>query len=224
MGDTMAEKTRKERAEELEMQRKRFGAMVQAFERDFGANSYLNRAPVPREDALEGAEILADRHKLLDRMPKSAVCAEIGIDRGYFSLAILEQTIPQELFLVDITLSRLDPASEAQLRARPEVTLIEAPSETGLASHPDASFDWIYLDADHSYGAVKKDIDALINKVKPGGYFLFNDFTLWSPANMMNYGVSRAAFEFLNANPDWTVAYLALQGGGYHDLALRRLR
>lgn len=210
------------RLAELETARKRFGHLIQAYEKDFGTNSYLNRAPVIRSvRQLEGARLLADRYVLLDLLPKAGRVAEVGVDRGHFSRQILDRCAPRELFLIDIDLSRLDPENAAVLRQQTQVHIVEGRSEQVLASL-SGPFSWIYIDGDHSYDQVCADIAAAAPLIEAGGYLVFNDYTLWSPANMMNYGVSRAVNEFLNANDDWDVAYFALQGGGYHDFALKR--
>ncbi|MBF9035532.1 hypothetical protein HKCCE2091_14895 [Rhodobacterales bacterium HKCCE2091] len=219
----MAGSRQSDRRREVDAARLELGRLIQAYERDFGTSSYLNRAPVPRADALTDAVLLPERLALLDRLPKGGRCAEIGVDRGDFSREILSRARPSELFLVDLDLRRLSPENEARLRARPEARLIEAPSATALSDQPDGSFDWIYLDADHGYASVEADIAALSPKISRGGYFVFNDFTLWSAANCGNYGVSKAVVEFLNADRRWRVSHFALQGGGYHDIALQRV-
>ena len=46
------------------------------------------------------------------------------------------------------------------------------------ASHyKDGSLDAVFIDADHSYESVRKDIDAWLPKVKIGGYIAGHDFT-----------------------------------------------
>ena len=41
----------------------------------------------------------------------------------------------------------------------------------------DNSMDVIYIDADHNYEAVKKDISLYLNKVKSGGYICGHDYS-----------------------------------------------
>ncbi|MBO6816384.1 MAG: class I SAM-dependent methyltransferase [Rhizobiaceae bacterium] len=215
-------KEKQERLQKLEVLRKTFGIEIQRFEKDFGVNSYLNRAPRIVDDSkLEGAVLLSDRYQLLERLPRRGIVAEIGVDQGHFSKSIIEICYPDELFLIDIDLSRLHPENEELLRASKCVRLIEGRSETSI-SNINKTFTWIYIDGDHSYEQVKRDIIESHEKIVQGGYLVFNDYTLWSPANMMNYGVSRAVNEFLNSTTNWELAYFAFQGGGYHDLALRR--
>jgi predicted O-methyltransferase YrrM len=216
------EDQRESRLKTIEDARRRLGQLIQSFERDYGSNSYLNRAPTVSATQLEGAKLLPDRYALLELLPKAGTVIEVGVDKGDFSLRILETAQPQHLTLIDIDLSRLRPENERLLREVPLVHFIEDDSARSLSRIAKSSCDWIYIDAHHGYEYVSRDIQAAFDKIRIGGYLVFNDYTLWSPANMMNYGVSRAVNEFLNANRDWVVDCFALQGGGYHDIALRR--
>ena len=101
------------------------------------------------------------------------------------------------------------------------IELHEGDSSTILSSFPDEYFDWIYIDADHAYEGVCKDIQQGYTKVKPDGMIVFNDYTNWSVCEIIPYGVTKAANEFCIAN-DWEVVFLALQSLGYHDIAIRK--
>lgn len=60
-----------------------------------------------------------------------------------------------------------------------------------MADHVnDNSIDLLYIDADHSYEGVMKDLDAWYPKVKSGGVVAGHDFL------NLSYGVNRAAKEF----------------------------
>jgi len=85
---------------------------------------------------------------------------------------------------------------------------------------PDAHFDWIYIDADHSYEGVLRDAQAAAPKVKPGGYLVFNDFAHVDP-ELGAYGVHRAVVDFAVAR-QWTFSWLAYEPRALYDVALRR--
>lgn len=58
----------------------------------------------------------------------------------------------------------------------------------------DSYFDFIFIDADHSYESVVKDLNAWYPKIKKGGIFSGHDYTCWA-------GVNKAVNEFaLNNN------------------------
>jgi len=224
MSDVYLDKDRMSRLRKLEKARREFSAQVKAFERDFGQNAYLNRAPHLPQACLDEARLITNRLQMIKRLPSGQAVAEIGVDRGIFSRKILEHCKPRRLVLVDIDLNRLDADNAEVLGREPVVEMVEGDSAQVLGSFDDESFGWIYIDADHSYGAVSRDIEAAAGKVARGGYLVFNDYTIWSPANMSNYGVARAVNEFLIANRSWSVAYFALQEAGYQDIALKRTR
>ena len=104
--------------------------------------------------------------------------------------------------------------------AKGVVHLHEGDSADLMAGFPNQYFDWIYVDADHSLVGVRRDISASANKVKPGGHLIFNDYTCWSPVENIPYGVLHAVNEFVVAER-WSIAFVALHGLGYHDIALR---
>ncbi len=181
--------------------------------------SLFKNAPKLPQSALDACRLLADREALLDRLPKRAVCAEIGTHEGTFAEAILRIARPREFHIVDIDLSRLRAAPA--LAADPAVVLHEQDSADCLARFADGYFDWIYIDADHTYPAVRRDADIALRKIKPDGYLVFNDYIFWSHEEMLPYGVVTAVNE-LCLEHDLVFAYFALHRALYCDVALRR--
>jgi len=178
--------------------------------------------PVPElsPERLAECVLLPSREEILRRLPKGSIGAEIGTQEGLFAEKMLAIVQPRQLELFDLYDEPLR-ARHSALLDRPEVTLHLGDSVEHLAGFLDYYFDWIYVDGDHSYEGVKRDIDVARFKVKPGGLLIFNDFTIWSIAECCTYGVPYAVCEFINQS-DWDVAYFALHPHGYHDVALRR--
>lgn len=109
-----------------------------------------------------------------------------------------------------------DPALAGRLH------LHQSDSVQALESFPDHFFDWIYVDAQHTYEGVKRDIAAARRKVKADGLLIFNDYTIWSYMEMQPYGVVPAVNEFCIEH-HWALAYLALPDHMYCDVAIRRM-
>lgn len=171
--------------------------------------------PVPAA-LLADCRLCASRHELVKNLPRQARVAEVGTYRGDFARHILAACDPSELHLIDIDVSLLDPAVAQDSR----VSIHQGPSQAMLARFPGDHFDWIYVDGDHSYQGAGGDARAAANKVKPGGYLVFNDFAHADPY-LGAYGVHRAAVEFAVTH-GWTFAWWAYEPNGLYDVALRR--
>ena len=175
------------------------------------------RAPQIPQAQLEGCQLLTDRIEMLRRLPQGCIVAEIGTYEGDFARAILDTMTPEKLHLADITFSLCRADVLADLR----VERHEGLSVPFLASRADASFDIIYVDADHRYEAVRADAAAAAPKVKPGGYLIFNDFARIIRPGFGVLGVHQAVCEFAVAS-GWPVAFFCLEGEALYDIALRR--
>ena len=71
-------------------------------------------------------------------------------------------------------------------------------------SFPDQYFDWVYIDGDHTYEVVLKDLEFYYPLVKKGGYLCGDDYG-WGPKGSRkhpdgNGGPKRAVDEFVNTN------------------------
>ena len=127
----------------------------------------------------------------------------MGTYKGEFARHLLAACEPKSLHLVDLDFSLLDPTVGQDARVQRHNGL----SHEVLATFPDAYFDWMYIDADHSYAGVTRDADAAAPKVKPGGFLVFNDFAHMDPF-LGAYGVHRAVVDFAVAR-GWPFAWFA---------------
>ncbi|MFM2355051.1 MAG: hypothetical protein RLZZ528_787 [Pseudomonadota bacterium] len=135
------------------------------------------------------------RDKMLGKMPKGGIAAEIGVWEGKFSERIIEITQPKELHLIDPWLyqpefnntgfgrkknaNRMDEMFgevAAKFASNPGVKLHRAMSADALAGFPDAYFDWVYIDGNHNEPFVGQDLALAKAKVKPGGIIAGDDF------------------------------------------------
>ena len=174
-------------------------------------------APQIPQAQLNGCQLLCNRYEMLRRLPQAGIIAEIGTYRGSFARTMLDTMAPTRLHLADITFS----LCRADVLADPRVERHEGTSLAFLNSRADASFDMIYVDADHGYDAVRADAAAAAPKVKPGGFLVFNDFARIIRPGFGVLGVHQAVCEFAVAS-GWPVAFFCLEGEALYDIALRR--
>ncbi len=76
------------------------------------------------------------------------------------------------------------------------ITTMAMPSVEAAEEFEDESVDFVFIDGDHSYGAVKQDIEKWYPKVKSGGIIAGHDWCAGWP------GVQRAVEEFFSQRPD----------------------
>lgn len=158
----------------------------------------------------------ASREELIERLPRGGRVAELGTQRGDFARHILATCNPAELHLVDIDFSLLDP----RVGGDPRVVISKGYSHEVTSRFADGYFDWVYVDADHSYTGVTRDIAAAAPKVKAGGYLVFNDFAHVDPW-LGQYGVHRAVVEFA-VSARWPIVLFAYNPLGLYDVALQK--
>ena len=141
------------------------------------------------------------RDFLLKTLPHDSVGAEIGVWRGNFSEKIIRVVKPKKLHLIDPYLYRetsnyqnalyggksgsqkvLDDIYHSVVEkfkkeiATGQIVMHRKLSEEAAQEFPDDYFDWIYIDGDHQYEFVKKDLELFFTKVKPGGLITGDDY------------------------------------------------
>ncbi len=195
---------------------------------NFDDNPFLLSAPMLQESQVKNCRFFESRLKMLEYLPKNSVVAEVGTQYGHFAEKILAIAKPKKLHLIDYNLdlfkAEISKKQKSLLQEGIEngtVELQEGDSSTILRSFPDEYFDWIYIDADHAYQGVCKDIQQGYTKIKAAGMMVFNDYTNWSVCEVMPYGVAKAVNEFCIAN-NWEIVFFAFQSLGYHDVAIRK--
>jgi hypothetical protein len=175
------------------------------------------------------------RRFLLEMLPPASVGLEVGVHLGDFSQALLDAVSPAHLHLVDPWMYQPSPEYEkawyggqaqhgqAEMDARyagvlarfereiaaGRVTVHRGTSTDVLATLPDASLDWVYIDGNHRYEFVVEDLRLSLAKVKPGGLITGDDYC---EGGWWDGGVKRAVDELV----EQAVARLVvLQNGQY---------
>jgi len=178
------------------------------------AERHLEIAPPLPQSALDGAKLYADRATMLRALPKGGIVAEVGVWRGDFSKLIWETCKPDELHLVDLDFSPFDWPEAKVIRHQGDSSAI-------LRSFEKGSFDWIYIDGDHAYEGVSKDLAAAHRALKPGGCLMCNDYANWCSLAVTPYGVARAVNEFA-LREGYSVEGLALHPAGLPDILISK--
>ena len=155
------------------------------------------------------------RKRLLRRMPKGSVCAEIGVWKGDFSRKILRYTQPKRLHLIDpwkfqpefpnrwfggkrakgqADMDQIYESVRKRFADAPSVSILRDFSDQALARFEDESLDWVYLDGNHAYDHVRKDLSLALAKVRPGGFITGDDYT-WG--RKCGFPVEKAVRDFV---------------------------
>jgi hypothetical protein len=138
------------------------------------------------------------RLELLKRMPRNSVCAEIGVWKGDFSREIVKRTSPKMLHLIDPwrfqpefperkyggnyakeqeDMDRIFEAVKVRFEGVPNVSIHRAFSDAALTEFPDGHFDWLYLDGNHVFEYILRDLKIGFGKVRSGGFVSGDDYT-----------------------------------------------
>jgi len=152
---------------------------------------------------------------MLDHLPRRGHVAELGTHRGDFPREILARNVPNELHLIDIDYSQFD----QRLVDDPRVKIHKGLTDSTIAAFADSYFDWIYVDAGHSYAAVLGDAVACVPKLKSGEYLVFNDFAHIDPS-LGRYGVHRAVVDFA-FRMNWPSRFFAFNEFALYDVGLQ---
>jgi hypothetical protein len=93
------------------------------------------------------------------------------------------------------------------------IHLHKSDSSIYLQNQLDNTYDIIYIDGDHSYDGVKKDLLNSFNKIKNGGYIMGHDYemNMNKATTIYNFGVKQAVDEFCD-NYKQTILSKALDG------------
>ena len=134
---------------------------------------------------------------------RNLVGAEIGVNFGINARDILERFDIKRLYLIDPYTPYMDgkilrersfehEAKKYLKDFENKITWIKDYSWNAVFKVPE--LDFVYIDGDHSYPAVRTDMDLYYPKVKIGGLFAGHDY------GERYEGVTRAVDEFFSIN------------------------
>ncbi len=132
--------------------------------------------------------------------------AEVGVWKGETSAPLLGSFPDLHLYMVDIWYPNRKrhrrakaKASEATYFAQDRTTMMQTDSREAALSITDESLDFVFIDANHFYGEVKRDIEAYYPKVRSGGVLAGHDY-VEKKHRRFGWGVNLAVNEFAQIN------------------------
>ncbi len=158
------------------------------------------------------------RSEIIKYLPKQKIVLEIGVASGIFSEIIYKNSEPSILHLIDPwkfnsegVMGNPDNVTDEEGEKRFKEVNIKFKNEIKngkvilhrdfsyniLQKFPDRYFDWVYLDAEHLYDDVSRDLNLLHNKIKDDGFILGHDYTNNEIAKNLHFGVVEAVNNFV---------------------------
>jgi len=168
--------------------------------------------------------------------PKSIL--EVGTLAGDFANFFLSVWNPTLLTLVDyfdaqdyvFGEQRFTPETHFDYVANrfskhPEVELRKGESQTVLADliREKKKFDFIYIDAGHTFEDVNRDIELAHILLNPGGILGMNDYIMTDYYYDTTYGVVQATNRFLNDHLEYGVVAFAFNTNLFADIYLQKV-
>lgn len=169
-------------------------------------------------------KVIADiraRDAVMECFGRRGVGVELGVHLGLNAMELLRVTKPKKLHLVDpwkemrsaehkdswyqrVSQDEMDGYHDAVRKSfaphvrRGVIEIHRKASWDAMAEFEDGSLDWVYVDGDHSYAAVKRDLETSYAKVRTGGMIGGDDYKL---GGWWGDGIVRAVHELLAARP-----------------------
>jgi len=144
-------------------------------------------------------------------------CIEIGVAVGDNSLSILKELAVDKLFLIDPYIPYEDALGHADFSADyaiahtklaeyPQVVWLRKTSESAIREFQnEEAFNFVYIDGDHSYESVKKDLTLYYPLMRSNGLIGGHDYTPYYETVMraVNEFAKEAKLELHTVFPDW---------------------
>ena len=168
------------------------------------------------------------RSHIISQIKENSVIVEVGVWQGNFSKIIYDFCKPKELVLVDMwkydnrvrgcapQVDGQEPISqnffdEAYIKTKnrfanhQNVKILKKSSKEASKFYNNNYFDYIYIDAEHSYQAVYEDLTSWFPKLKKNGY-IFGDDYYWREEDN-TFSLQNAYQDFIKKNDikNWCV-------------------
>lgn len=142
---------------------------------------------------------------LLEQCPEGGLFVELGCFKGKSTSFIVTEIANQKRNVRFVTVDSFDGATQTKDESEAIAYIgisdiekdflentkhvahlfetIKSLSHEAAARFEDGSVDCLFIDAGHSYEAVKKDIEMWLPKMKKGGLISGHDYTAWKGVN-----------------------------------------
>ena len=153
-------------------------------------------------------------------VPNDAKICELGVFKGDMSKSVKLVLNPSMYVLIDFFQGNMGSADQDgngfeyveldncykhlldYFKEDETVHILKGDGIASLNTYPDATFDMIYIDADHSYEGCKRDLETSYRKLKEGGYLMGHDYemNMKKATRVWECGVKQAVDEFCKNN------------------------
>ena len=170
---------------------------------------------------IKNCKMVTDRYSLIDKLGlnKDSKICEVGVFNGDYSKEIIRRINPTELFLVDMNET---PQLTNVIKENKCIKFFKGDSLSIMERFEDEKFDYIYIDADHTYNWAFNELNMAKKKLKKGGIIGCNDYIFYDHYANMKYGIVEAVNEFCIKN-DFEIIYFALHVQMFCDVILRKI-
>ena len=132
------------------------------------------------------------RKEMIEKLvPKFGVYAEVGVFKGEFTTFLQDVLCPKKLYAIDLfegvtgsgdqdgqNFSHCQLEETRSMLEGRNIITIKGDSSEMLRTLDDNSLDMVYIDANHSFDYVLRDLESSFSKVKHGGWIMGHDYEM----------------------------------------------
>lgn len=196
-------------------------------------NNINLKNPKISKTQLKNVKIYSDREEFVNSLNSQLCILEIGTLAGDYADLLLTRN-PKTLDLLDSYnssdmhgLERFEESNhyeyvQNKYKNNVNVNIIKGLSDFTLPSLNKKYYDYIYIDADHSYESISNDLNNSIRLLKDDGIIGLNDYLI-ADINNNKYDTVFAVNKFLHDNHNWEVIGIALHPFMFCDIYIKKM-
>lgn len=196
-------------------------------------NNINLKNPKISKTQLKNVKVYSDREEFVNTLNSQLCILEIGTLAGDYADLLLTRN-PKTLDLLDSYnssdihgLERFKESNhyeyvQNKYKNNVNVNIIKGLSDFTLPSLNKKYYDYIYIDADHSYESISNDLNNSIRLLKDDGIIGLNDYII-KDINNNKYDTVFAVNKFLHDNSNWEVIGIALHPFMFCDIYIKKM-